>query len=80
MNVKNKGHWNFLMELLFIQNINPERLHLLYFIKRLLLKPMQFINLLLKLINFALFGVWTCHNGLMVPKNFIFSRVPNRFL
>ncbi len=33
----------------------------------------------LESINFTLFGMWTCHNGFMVLKNLIFSKVPNWF-
>jgi hypothetical protein len=70
----------FLMDLLLIQNIHPRRLYVLYFIKRFLpMKPTQFINSPIKLIKFALFSMWTCHNGLMVPKSFIFNKVPNWF-
>jgi hypothetical protein len=34
----------------------------------------QFSNLLIKLINFAFFDVWTCHNGLMVLESFFLTR------
>jgi hypothetical protein len=55
----------------FISNIHAQGLHTLYLIKRLLpRKPTQFINLPLELINFTLFGMWTCHNGFTVPNFF----------
>jgi hypothetical protein len=80
-NVKNRGYYNFLMELLFIWNTHPQGLHVSYLIKRLLpLKSTQFINSPLELINFTLFGMWTCHNGFMVPKSYVLHRVPNWFM
>lgn len=81
MNVKNKGYQNLLVELLFIQNIHPWGLHILYLIKKLLpLTLVHFINSPLELINFAFFDMWNSHHGLMVPKSFIFSKVLNWFL
>ncbi len=78
MNVKNRGYRNFMMEFFFIQNAHPQGLHVSYFISRFLpLKSAQFINLFLELVNFTLFSMWTCHNSLMVPINFIFGKVPN---
>ncbi len=74
-NVKNRGYQNLLMEFFFIQNAHPWRLTC--FIRRLLpLKLTQFINSLLKSINFALSNVWTCHKNFMVLKRFIFGKVP----
>jgi hypothetical protein len=55
MNIKNKGYWNFLMELFFIRNVHPRRQHTLYLVRRLLpLKLVLFINSPIELINFAL--------------------------
>jgi len=69
------------MEFFFIKNVHLRGFHISYFIKSFLpLKPTQFINSPLKLINFDLFYMWTCHNAFMVPKSFIFNRVPNKFL
>jgi hypothetical protein len=52
-----------------------------YIIEKLLpLKVAQFMTAPLESINFTLFGMWICHNSLMVPKNLISSRVPYHFL
>jgi hypothetical protein len=81
MNVKNKGYWNFLIEFFFIRNLHPWKLHTSYFIRRFLsLKSAQFINSPLELINFILSGIWTCHNGFMIPNYYFSDRVTNRFV
>jgi hypothetical protein len=77
--IENNSYQNFLMELLFICNIHLRGLCISYFIGKFPLKLTQFINSFLELINFALFNMWICHDGLMVPKNFIFGKVPNWF-
>ncbi len=75
MNVENRGYHNFLLEVILIWNTHPQGLCVSYIIKKFLsFKLAQFINFLLELINFVVFGVWICHNGLMVPKSFIFIR------
>jgi len=62
------------MELFFIPNIHAQGLHTLYLIKKLLPRKLtQFINLFLELINFTLFGMWTCHNGFMVANKFLWN-------
>ncbi len=68
------------MENVLIWNTHPWRLCTLYIVKKILpLKLEQFINSPLESINFTFFGMWTCHNGFMVPKNLIFGKVPNQF-
>jgi hypothetical protein len=78
--MKNKGYRNFMVECLLIWNTHPWKLCILYIVEKLLpLKLALFINSPLESINFTLFGMWTCHNGFMVLKNLIFSKVPNWF-